>query len=65
MIIDFINRPKSEYGVEPMCRLLSERGCSIAPSAKAPLALAAGRIPQEGIEPTIQSLVGADVETLK
>ncbi len=32
MIIDFINRYKSEYGVEPMCRVLSEHGCSIAPS---------------------------------
>ncbi len=32
MIIDYINRNKSEYGVEPMCRALSEHGCSIAPS---------------------------------
>ena len=32
MIIDFINRYKSEYGVEPMCRVLSEHGCSIASS---------------------------------
>jgi putative transposase len=32
VIIDFINRYKSEYGVEPMCRVLSEHGCSIAPS---------------------------------
>ncbi|OFV79288.1 hypothetical protein RERY_00720 [Rhodococcus erythropolis] len=32
MIIDYVNRYKSEYGVEPMCRVLSEHGCSIAPS---------------------------------
>ncbi|ROZ52947.1 IS3 family transposase [Rhodococcus sp. WS1] len=32
VIIDYINRYKSECGVEPMCRVLSEHGCSIAPS---------------------------------
>lgn len=32
MIIDYINRYKSEYGVEPICRVLSEHGCPIAPS---------------------------------
>jgi putative transposase len=32
VIIDYINRYKSEYGVEPICRVLSEHGCSIAPS---------------------------------
>ena len=32
MIIDYINRYKSEYGVERMCRVLSEHGRSIAPS---------------------------------
>ncbi|RAL31638.1 IS3 family transposase [Rhodococcus sp. AQ5-07] len=32
VIVDYINRFKSEYGVEPICRVLSERGCSIAPS---------------------------------
>ena len=32
MIIDFINRYKNEYGVEPICRVRTEHGCSIAPS---------------------------------
>ncbi|MDF3319702.1 IS3 family transposase [Rhodococcus sp. C3V] len=33
VIIDYINRYKSEYGVEPICRVLTEHGCSIAPSS--------------------------------
>lgn len=32
MIIDYINRYKNEYGVEPICRVLTEHGCPIAPS---------------------------------
>lgn len=32
MIIDYIENNKQEYGVEPICRVLTEHGCPIAPS---------------------------------
>ena len=32
MIIGYINRYKNEYGVEQICRVLTEHGCPIAPS---------------------------------
>lgn len=32
MIIDYIEEKKQEYGVEPICRVLTECGCPIAPS---------------------------------
>ena len=32
MIFDYIDTHKQEYGVEPICRVLSAHGCKIAPS---------------------------------
>lgn len=32
MILDYIDTHKQEYGVEPICRVLSAHGCKIAPS---------------------------------
>lgn len=32
MIVAFITEHKQEFGVEPICRVLSEHGCQIAPS---------------------------------
>ena len=32
MIVDYIREHKSEFGVEPICRVLTEHGCPIAPS---------------------------------
>ena len=32
MIVEFIDAHRSEFGVEPICRVLSEHGCQIAPS---------------------------------
>jgi putative transposase len=32
VIVAFINDHKEQYGVEPICRVLSEHGCKIAPS---------------------------------
>ena len=32
MIVAFINDHKDRFGVEPICRVLSEHGCKIAPS---------------------------------
>ncbi|ORI21262.1 IS3 family transposase [Rhodococcus sp. 1168] len=32
MICAFIDAKKDQYGVEPICRVLSEHGCKIAPS---------------------------------
>ena len=31
-LIDYIDRYRKEFGVEPICRVLSEHGCQIAPS---------------------------------
>lgn len=32
MIVDYIEKNKQDYGVEPICRVLTEHGCPIAPS---------------------------------
>lgn len=32
MIVDYIDTHKQEYGVEPICRVLSAHGAKIAPS---------------------------------
>lgn len=32
MIVDYIDEHKQEYGVEPICRVLTAHGCKIAPS---------------------------------
>lgn len=32
MIVDYIDGHKQEYGVEPICRMLTVHGCKIAPS---------------------------------
>ena len=32
MIVDYIDAHRDEFGVEPICRVLSEHGCQIAPS---------------------------------
>lgn len=32
MIIDYVENNEQEYGVEPICRVLTEHGCPIAPS---------------------------------
>lgn len=32
MIVDYIDTHKQEFGVEPICRVLTEHGCPIAPS---------------------------------
>lgn len=32
MIVDYIEKNKQVYGVEPICRVLTEHGCPIAPS---------------------------------
>ena len=32
MIVDFVNDHKDQFGVEPICRVLTEHGCKIAPS---------------------------------
>ncbi|MGV0739688.1 IS3 family transposase [Mycobacterium syngnathidarum] len=32
MILDYIDTHKEQYGVEPICRVLSAHGCKIAPS---------------------------------
>ena len=32
MIVDYIDGYRDEFGVEPICRVLSEHGCKIAPS---------------------------------
>lgn len=32
MIVDYIDGHKQEYGVEPICRVLTAHGCKIAPS---------------------------------
>ena len=32
MIVDYIDAHRDRFGVEPICRVLSEHGCSIAPS---------------------------------
>ena len=32
MIVEFIDEHKEEFGVEPICRVLTEHGCQIAPS---------------------------------
>ncbi|MET7770955.1 hypothetical protein [Nocardia sp. NPDC005366] len=32
MIVDYIDTHKEEFGVEPICRVLTEHGCPIAPS---------------------------------
>ncbi|MFD4366013.1 hypothetical protein [Rhodococcus sp. NPDC058521] len=32
MIVDYIEKNKRVYGVEPICRVLTEHGCPIAPS---------------------------------
>ena len=32
MIVDYITNYKDVFGVEPICRVLSEHGCPIAPS---------------------------------
>ncbi|PZS12034.1 MAG: hypothetical protein DLM55_00025, partial [Acidimicrobiales bacterium] len=32
MIIDFIDNHKQVFGVEPICRVLTEHDCKIAPS---------------------------------
>ena len=32
MIVDYINEFKDQFGVEPICRALTEHGCPIAPS---------------------------------
>jgi putative transposase len=32
MIVAFVNDHKDQFGVEPICRVLSEHGCKIAPS---------------------------------
>lgn len=33
MIVDYIDAHHGEFGVEPICRVLSEHGCKIAPSS--------------------------------
>ena len=33
MIVDYIDRHRDDFGVEPICRVLSEHGCQIAPSS--------------------------------
>lgn len=33
MIVDYIDTHKQEFGVEPICRVLTEHGCPIAPSS--------------------------------
>jgi putative transposase len=32
VIVDFIDHHRDAYGVEPICRVLTEHGCQIAPS---------------------------------
>ena len=32
MIVGYIDTHRDRYGVEPICRVLSEHGCQIAPS---------------------------------
>jgi putative transposase len=32
VIVDYIDAHRSEFGVEPICAVLSEHGCKIAPS---------------------------------
>jgi putative transposase len=32
VIVDYIDSHRGDYGVEPICRVLSEHGCQIAPS---------------------------------
>jgi putative transposase len=32
VIVAFINDHKKQFGVEPICRVLTEHGCKIAPS---------------------------------
>ena len=32
MIVDYIDRHRADFGVEPICRVLSELGCQVAPS---------------------------------
>jgi putative transposase len=32
VIVDYISVHRDEFGVEPICRVLSEHGCTIAPS---------------------------------
>jgi putative transposase len=31
-VIDYVDQHKQEYGVEPICRVLTETGAKIAPS---------------------------------
>lgn len=32
MIVDYIDEHRDRFGVEPICRVLTEHGCSVAPS---------------------------------
>jgi putative transposase len=32
VIVDYIDAHRDRFGVEPICRVLSEHGCQVAPS---------------------------------